>query len=218
MLEAHFWIPGATRDRLESGWAHVFRTEVLDMIPESAFASLYHATNGRPNTPVSILVSLSILKEMLDLTDEALMESFYFDLRFHHALRLPLGEVTMAIRTLYNFRNRVVGTPAVMTTFNEVTKRITETLSLHLDQQRLDSTHICSNMATLTRLGLFTETIESFLARLRKTFPDRVADILPTCVARKASAACKRRPRIFGPWWTVSGRTRRCVGCRPTSF
>jgi hypothetical protein len=29
-------------------------------------------------------------------------------------------------------------------------------------------------MATLTRLGLFTETIESFLARLRKTFPARV--------------------------------------------
>lgn len=141
------------------------------MIPESAFASLFHATHGRPNTPVAILVSLSILKEMLDLTDEALMESFHFDLRFHHALRLPLDEVSMAIRTLYYFRQRVVGTPAVMETFTDVTKRITEVLSLNLGQQRLDSTHICSNMATLTLLGLFTKTIETFLVRLKKAFP-----------------------------------------------
>ena len=181
MLEAHFWIPDATRERLESGWAHIFRTKVLDMIPESDFASLYHATEGRPNTPVTILVSLSILKEMLDLTDEALMESFYFDLRFHHALRLPLDEVGMAIRTLYYFRQRVVGTPAVMATFTEVTKQIAEVLSLNLGEQRLDSTHICSNMATLTRLGLFTKTIETFLKRLQKSFPTQ----------------CKALPKVF---------------------
>ena len=173
LLEVQNWIPEATRKRLETGWAHVFRREVLDMIPESAFASLFHATHGRPNTPVTILVSLSILKEMLDLTDEALMESFYFDLRFHHALRLPLDEASMAIRTLYYFRQRVVGTPAVMATFTEVTKRIAEALSLSLGDQRLDSTHICSNMATLTRLGLFTKTIETFLKRLQKAFPSQ---------------------------------------------
>lgn len=43
------------------------------MIPETKFADLYHETMGRPNFPVAVLVGLSILKEMFDLTDEALM-------------------------------------------------------------------------------------------------------------------------------------------------
>ena len=71
MEESHFWMPKASRQQLEETWPHVFRTLVLGMIPESEFSSLYSTDQGRPNFPVAILVGLSILKEMLDLTDEA---------------------------------------------------------------------------------------------------------------------------------------------------
>ncbi|MBF0190132.1 MAG: transposase [Magnetococcales bacterium] len=60
------------------------------MIPESRFAGLYHSSQGRSNVPVAILVSLSVLKERFDLTDEALMGSFQFDLRFQYGLGLTL--------------------------------------------------------------------------------------------------------------------------------
>jgi len=146
MEEAHFWMPEASRRRLEETWPHVFRTQVLGMIPESAFSNLYSADQGRPNFPVAILVSLSILKEMLDLTDEALMDAFCFDMRFHYALGVRLDDTELAIRTLYYFRGRVAGSPAVGATFAKVTDQIIEVLGLSTGRQRMDSTHIRSNM------------------------------------------------------------------------
>lgn len=101
MDEAHWWMPEISLKRLETTWPEVFRTQVLKAIPESAFASLYHAVLGRPNFPVAILISLSILKEMLDLTDEALMDSFRFDMRFHYALGLRLEDTELSVRTLW---------------------------------------------------------------------------------------------------------------------
>ena len=172
MDEAHFWMPEKHRAELERTWSHVFRTQVLRMIPESRFSELYHASMGRPNEPVAILVSLSVLKEMFDLTDEALMGSFRFDLRFHHALGLTLEETGMALRTLEYLRARVVGSEAVGATFDEGTDQIIEMLGLSTARQRHDSTHLRSNMANLTRLGLFTRTLEHFISALIKAFPD----------------------------------------------
>ena len=39
--------------------------------------------------------------------------------------------------------------------FEEMTGKIIEALGVKTDRQRLDSTHIVSNVAQLTRLGLF---------------------------------------------------------------
>ena len=108
MDEAHFWMPEASRKQLEQTWPMVFRTQVLRAIPESAFASLYHKILGRPNFPVAILIALSILKELLDLTDQALMDSFRFDMRFHYALGLRVEDTELSVRTLYYFREKVV--------------------------------------------------------------------------------------------------------------
>lgn len=95
-----------------------FRTQVLGITPEEAFANLYADGHGRPIFPVAILVDLSVLKVMLDLTDEALMDSFRFDMRFHYALRLTLDDTAMAMRTLYYFRSRVVGSKAMGATID----------------------------------------------------------------------------------------------------
>jgi hypothetical protein len=171
--EGHLWMPETCLERLKVMWPHIFRTQVLGMIPEAAFADLYADGHGRPNFPVAILVGLSVLKEMLDLTDEALMDSFRFDMRFHYALRLTLDDTAMAIRTLYYFRSRVVGSEAVGATFDAVVDRIIKVLELDISQQRKDSTHIRSNMAILTRLGLFTRTMENFIDLLTKGYPDQ---------------------------------------------
>ena len=45
-------------------------------------------------------------------------------------------------------------------------------LGIRTGKQRLDSTHIMSNIATLTRLGLFCETMRLFLRALRWEHPE----------------------------------------------
>jgi hypothetical protein len=52
--------------------------------------------------------------------------------------------------------------------FEQTTARIIHALGVSTERQRLDSTHIMSNVATLTRLGLFCETARVFLKELAR--------------------------------------------------
>jgi hypothetical protein len=129
---------------------------------------------------VVILIGLSIIKELLDLTDTLLIHSFHFDIMVLHALGLGVGEFYLAPRTLYYFRERVAGDPAVLKTFETVTAALLEKLEVCTDVQRLDSTHVSSNMASLSRLGLFVRTIEMFLHELFKIHPELAASNVPS--------------------------------------
>ena len=177
-------LPEEWKCKLQNTWAETFRTEALPLIPEHEFAHLFHLDNGRPNFPVALLVGLSIIKELLGLTDVALLQAFHFNLIVLHALGLEVGQRSLAARTLYNFRDRVAGDPALMATFRIMTQTIVERLKLCTDIQRLDSTHICSNMAHLSRLGLMVRTLESFLEKARKVLPEAVA-ALPDAIGER---------------------------------
>lgn len=58
-----------------------------------------------------------------------------------------------------------------------MTSLMVEVLGLSVEKQRLDSSEIVSNIARLTRLGLFCETMRLFLSHLRKAFPAQFATV-----------------------------------------
>jgi len=166
------------RKKLVASWAEVFRNEILPYIPEDAFAHLYCDDNGRPNFPIALLVGLGLIKELRNLTDAQLFEAFHFDLLVHHALGIASGEVTLSERTLYNFRARAAGDPAVLQVFESLTDRMISALALCTDVQRLDSTQVSSNMVHLSRLALFVQTLERFLAQLAAEHAARLPDAI----------------------------------------
>jgi hypothetical protein len=55
--------------------------------------------------------------------------------------------------------------------FREVTDRLVQALGVDVGRQRLDSTHIVSNIALRGRLGLFVDTIRLFLRTAEKADP-----------------------------------------------
>jgi hypothetical protein len=169
------------RKKIANSWAEVFRNDVLVHIQEDAFAHLYCDDNGRPNFPIALLVALSLIKELRNLTDAQLFEAFHFDLLVHHALGIAADEVTVAERTMYNFRARAAGDPAVLQVFEELTDRMLSSLALCTDVQRLDSTQVSSNMVHLSRLALFVQTMERFAAKLT---PEQVA-LLPEAIQER---------------------------------
>jgi hypothetical protein len=177
IFQACVFLPKRLRDELLGSWAEVVRSEVIPSIPESEFSHLYAHKKGRPGIPVSVFVVLSFLKEFFKLTDSQLLEAFHFNLTFLHAFGLAPGELTMAERSLYYLRERIIGDPAVAKTFEIVSETFRQKAGIVCDVQRLDSTHICSNMANLNRLQLFVRTIESFLFKLRKAFPQRLSRV-----------------------------------------
>ena len=52
--------------------------------------------------------------------------------------------------------------------FDAVSSRLAKLADVDTDTQRLDSTHIFSNMKHLGRIGLFVKTIKGFLTNLKR--------------------------------------------------
>ncbi len=166
-------------------WAGGFRRKALPVLlaNEETFRPLFCEDNGRPNKPVAATLGVIILKEMFDLTDEAALDNFEFNASWQYALQVEPDEAHVCQKTLHNFRVRMSAAEAegVLTysaLFDEIVTAIIKDKGLKVGKQRLDSTHIRSNMAVLTRLGLFTHTITAFVKKLRKQHP-RLFEALP---------------------------------------
>jgi len=171
IFESSYLVPRKKAERLSRTWAEPFRTQALPLIDEEQFAGLYSQEIGRPNAPVQIVFGVLILKEMFNLTDQEALEQLEFNLQWHHALSLTPEEAHLCQKTLHNFRVRMLKDDRGRRAFAETTDRIVELLGLRTERQRLDSTHIVSNIAILTRLGLFCETLRVFLKAVEREHP-----------------------------------------------
>ena len=184
LFAASMLLPEEKRERLEADWPGAFRRAALPLIDEELFRDLYHADNGRPNKPVQTVIGMLLLKEMHDLTDAEAVGALDYDLRWHVALDLDPADAHVCQKTLHNFRAKLHTNHRVQLLFEQMTFQIIAALGLGAERQRLDSTHICSNIAILTRLGLFCETIRVFLNELKGVDPARYASVPPGLAGR----------------------------------
>lgn len=166
-------LPDEKRQRLEREWPGQFRDHALALIGEEQFRDLYCADNGRPNKPVRTVVGVLVLKEMFDQTDEEALYHVDFDLGWQVALKLTPEDAHCCQKTLHNFRAKLLGNEKAKQLFAGMTDKMLRGLGLSVARQRLDSTHIVSNIARLTRLGLFCETIRLFLRELQESAPEK---------------------------------------------
>jgi len=154
--------------RLAGSWAVAFREHILPLLREEDFAHFFHESHGAPNRSVQVVLGILLLKDMFSLSDGEALEHFAFDLRWHVALDVVAQPVSCCQKTLHNFRVRLREHEASRKLFENIAARLRDLLDLDTDRQRLDSTHVRSNCAVLTRLGLFCESIRLFLRRLRR--------------------------------------------------
>jgi len=172
LLECEFLLPPEKRERLEKSWAEPFRQIVLPLIDEEVFRDAFCENNGRPNKSIRLLVCLHILKEWNDLTDEQVLDQLEYNLQWHYALGIESGTAHVCQKTLHNFRVIMMGNDRAQQVFVQITRELAKADGLNLGRQRLDSTHVLSNIAVLTRLGLFVETVTHFLKELRREDAD----------------------------------------------
>ncbi len=84
--DALFSLTARERKTLENSWAKVFADELFPKIDEEPFRVLYCEDNGRPNTPINVMVGASIIKELLDYSDDDIVEGLQLDVRLQYAL------------------------------------------------------------------------------------------------------------------------------------
>jgi hypothetical protein len=174
-------ISPSLRGRLESSWAYLFRFEVLPFLfrNEDRYAMLY-GTTGRPNFSVARVLGLCLLQEWNDLSDQEALDTFSFDIRWRYALDVSDDEDYLSRRSLVEFRRRLAAQDPEMKLIRHLFDTIRDSairkLGLSSSNQRLDSTHIISNIRVRGRLVLFTNTLSLFLKNLTKDQFSRVPE------------------------------------------
>ena len=150
--------------------------------------------DSRPNVPVNVLFCLEVLKSGFGWTDEQMYETFIFDLQVRYAVGYEnLGDGYFAIRTVYNFRDRLsehmqtTGENLVEQAFEKITDEQIEAVSLATDKLRVDSTQIASDIRTGSRLQLLVETLGRVERMLSESDRERYAELLGPYVKSKAS-------------------------------
>lgn len=160
-------LPGKQLERLEMSWAGTFYKEVFMRIAEDLFAELYSEKPSRPNMAINILVGLEILKYGYGWTDHEMHDNFTYNVQVRYALGCrDLGSGHFELRTMYNFRRRLVeyqqetGVNLFEKIFEQVTDEQLEELPVKTNQLRKDSTLIMSNIREMTRIQLLVEVLQ----------------------------------------------------------
>ena len=92
---------------LERSWAKPFGDDIFPKIDERKFADFYSDKSPRPNTPVNIVIGGMLLEELLDMTDEEMIETLNFDVRFQYALHTTVYDnQPFSTNTFRRFRAR----------------------------------------------------------------------------------------------------------------
>lgn len=176
-------LPNYLKDILKKSWAHDFQKHVFPSINEDRFSVLYSDNYAsRPNTPVNVIVSLLIIKEMVSATDEELIGSLHFDIRYQYALRTTDYEKQpVSINTLYNFRTRLsdyynkTGIDLIKEEVESQAKIIADKLSIDGKTVRMDSFMVSSSCKRLSRIELVYTVNHRFV----KMLSEKAQELIP---------------------------------------
>ncbi len=152
----------------ENDWSFTYRESVLPLIDEDRFSHLFSEQGGAPNKPIRTTISILIFMGMEKLTWRAAEFQFPRRLDWLNATGTPIGEANIDFTTLYKFYRKLEGDETARELFETITNRFVELCGTSLKKQRTDSFFIHGWLKTLSRYGLFKETIRVFLAELKK--------------------------------------------------
>ena len=158
--------------RLKKSFHAVFRHIILHLMPVAEIGETFHPVIGRPTKELYSMAGLVLLKEFHNWTTADATDAYLFDIRVHYALNLAAGRVSFCERTLQRYQKLLDKDEVVQKIFNTVTEHLINELELKIDKQRLDSTHVFSDMAKFGRTKLMGTTMTQFLTQLKRHHQD----------------------------------------------
>lgn len=110
------------------------------------------------------------------------------------ALNLPRDNQSICERTVDSSRQLLRENEAAQDIYEKVTSEIIREMGLAIKKQRLDSTHIFSDMAKFGRLKLLAVTVKCFLTQLKRHHESGYQSLPETLRERYAAS----ESRLFG--------------------
>ena len=161
-------IPPLGLDRIHNGWQGILRTVLLELMPARQLGVHFHPTLGRPTKELYSVAGLLFLQEFQNWTLAETVEAYLFRTDIQFALNLEPGRDEMCDRTFERYRALFLEDERAGQVMQDVTDRLIELLELDIRKQRLDSTHVFSNMASFGRTRLLAVTIKRFLTQVKR--------------------------------------------------
>jgi hypothetical protein len=161
-------IPPLGRQRLERGWQGLFRAAMLELMPAKELAEHFHPSMGRPTKELYSVAGLIFVQEFHDWTNAEAVEAYLYRTDVQFALNLEPGCDEMCERTFERHRKIFLEEELASEIMDRVTTHLIDMLDLDIRKQRLDSTHVFSNMATFGRTHMIAVSIKRFLTQLKR--------------------------------------------------
>ncbi len=165
-------IPNAGRRIIGEGWQGVFRHVLLEVMPVADLADHFSRTMGAPTKELYAMAGLVFLADFFSWTADEAVEAYIFRSDVQYALNLEPG-VEVCSRTVERYQKHFRDDELAAHVFHDVTLRLANELELDVAQQRLDSTHVFSHMASFGRTKLMAISIKRFLTQLKRHAPEK---------------------------------------------
>lgn len=157
-----------TRKSLLDDWPGVFRHVILELMPVDVISGHFDATMGRPTKELYSIAGLLLMQEFRDWTKDEALAAYRFHMDIHYALNLEPVAHDISKRTVERYINLFEENELAKATMDAITIKLVEVLGIKIDKQRLDSTHIFSDMASFGRTRLMGVAIKRFLTQLKR--------------------------------------------------
>ena len=165
-------------EAIQKGWQGVFRHVILELLPVETVAEKFHPTMGRPTKELYSMAGLVLIMEFEDWTKEEAAQAYMYHADLWYALNMGPGLHDMSTRTIERYQRLFREEELAQRVMQDVTSRLVALLEQDISKQRLDSTHVFSDMATFGRTRMMGVTIKRFLTQVKRH--DRAAyDALP---------------------------------------
>jgi len=155
-----------TRKRLLDDWPGVFRHVILELMPVNILGGHYSPDMGRPTKELYSMAGLIFMMEFFDWKKPEALNAYSFHMDVHYALNMEPVTHDIGIRTLERYIALFERDELAKKIMHDVTITLAELLEINIDKQRLDSTHIFSDMASFGRTRMMGVAIKRFLTQV----------------------------------------------------
>ena len=175
--DSTFGMSDRERRFLQKSWSEAFSKHIFPKINEDRFAVLYSDNPAsRSNTPVNIIIGMFILKELFSHTDDDLLETMLFDVRYQYALHTTsFAEQPVSDRTLSRFRERLyayeqeTGIDLMKDEMESLADAFVTMLGISGQTKRMDSLMVASSCKKLSRLELVYRCVRQMVKAIHAT-------------------------------------------------
>ncbi len=161
-------LPAGHRKSFMESPEGVIRAAVLAVLPVGDLAEKFCVFTGAPTKELYSMAGLLLMMEFNNWTVKQAVNEYMWNHKVQLALNIHGHYPEICERTLYRYMKHFTADDGNISikVMEEVTRALIDIGEIDISKQRLDSTHIFSNMATFGRTRMMGVTIKRFLTQV----------------------------------------------------